>query len=48
VRENGREAIEQLRSKSFDLLLSDIKMPDVTGVEVLRAAKESTATSSPS
>ncbi len=40
VAENGREAIEQLRSKAFDLLLSDIKMPDVTGVEVLRAAKD--------
>ena len=40
VAENGRDAIEQLRARSFDLLLSDIKMPDVTGVEVLRAAKE--------
>ena len=38
--ENGRDAIEQLRSTDVDLLLSDIKMPDITGVEVLRAAKE--------
>ena len=37
---SGREAIEQLRGGSFDLLLSDIKMPDVNGVDVLRAAKE--------
>jgi two-component system, NtrC family, response regulator PilR len=37
---SGREAIEQLRGASFDLLLSDIKMPDVSGVDVLRAAKE--------
>jgi two-component system response regulator PilR (NtrC family) len=40
VAENGRDAIAQLRARPFDLLLSDIKMPDVTGVEVLRAAKE--------
>jgi two-component system response regulator PilR (NtrC family) len=38
--ETGREAINQLRQNSFDLLLSDIKMPDVSGVDVLRAAKE--------
>jgi len=40
VAENGRDAIEQLRTTSCDLLLSDIKMPDLTGVEVLRAAKD--------
>ena len=40
IAENGRDAIEQLHRSQFDLLLSDIKMPDVTGVEVLRAAKE--------
>jgi two-component system response regulator PilR (NtrC family) len=38
--DSGREAIDQLRQNNFDLLLSDIKMPDVSGVEVLRAAKE--------
>jgi two-component system response regulator PilR (NtrC family) len=40
IAENGRDAIEQLKRSQVDLLLSDIKMPDVTGVEVLRAAKE--------
>ena len=40
VAKNGREAVEKLRSTPFDLLLSDIKMPDVTGVDVLRTAKE--------
>ena len=40
IAENGRDAIEQLRRSPVDLLLSDIKMPDITGVEVLRAAKE--------
>src|SRR5262245_54449798 len=38
--ESGRAAIDQLRQNNFDLLLSDIKMPDVSGVDVLRAAKE--------
>ena len=40
IAENGRDAIEQLRKTNVDLLLSDIKMPDVNGVDVLRAAKE--------
>jgi two-component system response regulator PilR (NtrC family) len=38
--ENGKVAIERLQSQPFDLLLSDIRMPDLSGVEVLRAAKE--------
>jgi two-component system, NtrC family, response regulator PilR len=37
--ENGRSAIETLEREPVDLLISDIKMPDLTGVEVLRAAK---------
>ena len=37
--ENGRTAIELLGRERIDLLLSDIRMPDVSGVEVLRAAK---------
>jgi two-component system response regulator PilR (NtrC family) len=37
---NGREAIERLQNESIDLLLSDIRMPDVSGVEVLRTAKQ--------
>jgi two-component system, NtrC family, response regulator PilR len=37
--ENGRAAIDRLERGRFDLLVSDIKMPDMTGVDVLRAAK---------
>ena len=37
---NGSEAIELLRREPVDLLLSDIKMPDVSGVDVLRVAKD--------
>jgi two-component system, NtrC family, response regulator PilR len=39
--EDGRSAIAALNRERVDLLLSDIRMPDVTGVDVLRAAKES-------
>ena len=39
IAENGRDAIEQLHRMRVDLLLSDLKMPDLTGVDVLRAAK---------
>ena len=37
--ENGRMAIDALEREPIDLLISDIKMPDMSGVEVLRAAK---------
>jgi two-component system response regulator PilR (NtrC family) len=38
--ENGRTAIETLEREPVDLLISDIKMPDLSGVDVLRAAKK--------
>jgi two-component system, NtrC family, response regulator PilR len=38
--ENGRAAIETLEREPVDILISDIKMPDLSGVEVLRAAKQ--------
>ena len=38
--ENGRTALGVLERESIDLLFSDIKMPDMSGVEVLRAAKQ--------
>jgi two-component system response regulator PilR (NtrC family) len=37
--ENGRSAIALLEREPIDILISDIKMPDLSGVEVLRAAK---------
>jgi two-component system response regulator PilR (NtrC family) len=37
--ENGRDAVAALEREPVDLLISDIKMPDLSGVEVLRAAK---------
>jgi two-component system response regulator PilR (NtrC family) len=38
--ENGRMAIDLLEKEPVDLLISDIKMPDLSGVDVLRAAKK--------
>jgi len=40
VAANGAEALDVLQRERMDLLLSDIRMPDISGVEVLRAAKE--------
>jgi two-component system response regulator PilR (NtrC family) len=37
--ENGGRAIELLEREPIDILISDIKMPDMSGVDVLRAAK---------
>ena len=38
--ENGRKAISLLEKKDFDLLLCDIKLGDITGIDVLRASKK--------
>ena len=36
---NGREALDLLQSKAFDLILLDIMMPDMNGYEVLERMK---------
>jgi two-component system response regulator PilR (NtrC family) len=40
--ENGRRAVELLRESSADLIVSDVRMPDMGGIELLRAARELT------
>jgi two-component system, NtrC family, response regulator PilR len=43
VAENGQAALDVLAKGAVDLVISDIKMPDMSGVEVLRAAKAADA-----
>jgi two-component system response regulator PilR (NtrC family) len=38
--ESGREAIDTLEKDHFDLLLCDIRLGDITGLDVLRASKK--------
>ena len=39
VAESGRQALDELERRPVDLLISDIHMPDMTGLDVLRTAK---------
>ncbi|HVJ64548.1 MAG TPA: sigma-54 dependent transcriptional regulator [Bdellovibrionota bacterium] len=39
VAENGRAAWEKLQTQSFDLVISDIQMPEMTGIELLEKIK---------
>jgi CheY-like chemotaxis protein len=36
---NGREALDILHDETFDLLVTDVLMPEVDGIEVLTALK---------
>lgn len=40
VAENGRTALELLRGELADLLITDVKMPDMGGIALLQAARE--------
>lgn len=37
---NGREGLEALDTEPADVVVSDVKMPDMTGIEMLRAIRE--------
>ena len=37
---NGREGLKMMGEETFDLVLTDLKMPDMDGIEVLRKIKE--------
>jgi len=37
---NGRQALEELQKEPADVIVSDVKMPDMDGIELLRAVRE--------
>ncbi|MCL5023784.1 MAG: sigma-54 dependent transcriptional regulator [Nitrospirae bacterium] len=37
---NGREALEQIRGEHFDVLITDVRMPEMNGIELLGKVKE--------
>src|SRR5438477_13111757 len=40
VADNGRQAMSMLRHQPADVIISDVKMPDMGGIDLLRAARE--------
>ena len=40
VAENGKQGLEMAQAKTYDLIFSDIKMPEMDGMEVLKALKQ--------
>jgi len=36
---SGEEALQQLKTQRFDLAISDLRMPGLTGIELVREAK---------
>jgi EAL domain-containing protein (putative c-di-GMP-specific phosphodiesterase class I) len=36
---NGREAVDRVKAASYDVILSDISMPEMTGIEFLQAVR---------
>jgi two-component system response regulator PilR (NtrC family) len=36
VAENGNEALERIKQDVIDIVVSDVKMPDCTGIELLK------------
>jgi len=37
---NGQEALELIRKRGFNIIIADIKLPDISGLEILETAKE--------
>lgn len=43
VFETGQSAIQRLKEKQFDIVVSDVRMEDVDGLDVLEAVKQSSS-----
>ena len=43
VAENGRTALELFKANSYDLVLLDLMIPEVSGIEVCRAVADQAA-----
>lgn len=39
--EDGQKALDIIKKKSFDLVISDLQMPNLTGIELLRQVRDS-------
>jgi two-component system, NtrC family, response regulator PilR len=39
ISSDGRQALDTLKKKSFDMVISDLQMPNMTGIELLREVK---------
>jgi signal transduction histidine kinase len=37
---NGKEALALIRKRGFNIIIADIKLPDISGLEILETAKE--------
>lgn len=40
VCKDPREALEQIRNRRFDIVITDIMMPEINGIQVLETVKE--------
>src|SRR5262249_29627463 len=38
--ENGTRALELVRQNVYDLIISDVKMPDISGIDLLAKVRE--------
>lgn len=38
--ENGQKALALIKEMTFDMIITDMKMPDLTGIDILRKVKE--------
>lgn len=41
---NGTEALNSLKQKTYDIILLDIMLPDINGLEILKQIKQNPAT----